>query len=211
MRAFLLAAGMGTRLLPLTENRPKCLMPVADTPLLEIWIRLLAHHGITDVLINTHHHAHKVDTFIEQLQSRVNLNITLVNEKKLLGSGGTVWKNRDFVRKEDDFIIAYADTLTNINLSKMMEYHRIYLKTGGILTMGLFHAQNPQACGIVELEKDRKILTFTEKPEKPASNLANGGIYMASTEIFNYFPRLESKDIFLDFGHHVLPSLTGRM
>ena len=212
MKAFLLAAGKGTRLRPLTEKTPKCLMPIGGKPLLEIWIRLLERHGITDVLINTHHLAHKVETFVKAFQRTVNINITTVYENKLLGSGGTVWANRDFVSDENDFLIAYSDNLTNINLSGMMRHHRRYLKKGGIFTMGVFHSPRPGECGIVELEKDQKIITFTEKPEKPASDLANGGIYMASRAVFDYFPGSgPMNDGVLDFGHHVLPQLTGHM
>jgi len=211
MKAFLLAAGKGTRLHPMTENTPKCLMPIGGKPLLEIWIRLLAHHGITDVLINTHHLARKVDAFIEAFQSTVSINISTVYEEQLLGSGGTVRAYRDFVGNEESFLIAYADNLTNINLSEMMRCHRSYLKKGGILTMGLFHASKPRECGIVELEKDQKIINFTEKPENPAGDLANGGIYMAAQAVFDYFPEPGAPDHVLDFGHHVLPRLRGRM
>jgi mannose-1-phosphate guanylyltransferase len=78
--------------------------------------------------------------------------------------------------------------------------------------MGLFHAPNPSACGIAELDSDQKILAFTEKPENPKSNLANAGIYMASQEIFECFPEAPSKPgSVMDFGQHVLPFLAGRM
>lgn len=79
--------------------------------------------------------------------------------------------------------------------------------------MALFRAPNPGACGIAELDSDQKILAFTEKPENPKSNLANAGIYMASQEIFEFFPStpLETSASVLDFGQHVLPLLAGRM
>lgn len=211
MKAFLLAAGKGTRLRPLTEKTPKCLVPIGHTPLLEIWIRLLAHHGVTDVLINTHHLASQVDAFIETLRPMVDINITTVHEEKLLGSGGTVRENRDFVENETSFLIAYADNLTNADLSKMMQRHRGHVGKGGILTMGLFRAPEPRECGIVELAKDQKIITFIEKPENPAGDLANAGIYMAARALFDDFPGFGSTDTVLDFGHHVLPRLEGRM
>jgi len=79
--------------------------------------------------------------------------------------------------------------------------------------MGLFHSPNPASCGIAELDSDQKIVAFSEKPEKPQSSLANAGIYMASREIFACFPAAppNPSGSVLDFGHHVLPLLAGRM
>jgi len=124
MKAFLLAAGEGTRLKPYTDTVPKCLMPINGKPLLEIWINLLESHGITDVLVNTHHQAEKVESFVKHIKSQAKVTITTVYEPRLLGSAGTVAAQRDFIIDNDDFIIAYADNLTNINLSNMIEFHR---------------------------------------------------------------------------------------
>jgi mannose-1-phosphate guanylyltransferase len=209
MKAFLLAAGKGTRLSPLTDSIPKCLVDIAGTPLLEIWIGLFERNSVKEVLINTHHLSEMVKNFLKSLQSPVN--IQTVHEKRLLGSGGTVLANRDFVNDQEDFIIAYADNLTNINLQDMVEHHRRFRRKGGILTMGLFHAPDPSACGIAELDSKRKIVAFTEKPINPASDLANGGIYVVSNEIFRFFPESVPEDSILDFGFHILPKLVGQM
>jgi len=209
MKAFLLAAGKGTRLSPLTDSTPKCLMAIDEKPLLEIWIDLFEQNGVTEVLINTHHLSEAVERFVESLHTPVN--IKTVYEKTLLGSGGTVLVNRNFVKNEENFIIAYADTLTNINLLDMVEHHRRFRKKGGIMTMGLFHAPDPSACGIAELDSEQKIVTFMEKPENPSGNLANGGIYVTSNEIFSFFPESVPNGSILDFGFHILPKLAGRM
>ncbi len=209
MKAFLLAAGKGTRLSPLTDRTPKCLMTIAGKPLIEIWINLLEKNGVTEVLINTHHLSEKVERFVESFHTSVK--ITTVYEKRLLGSGGTVLVNQPFVKDEKDFIIAYADTLTNMNLFDMAEHHRHIKRKGGILTMALFHAPDPSACGIAELDSEQKIITFVEKPENPSGSLANGGIYVASNEIFNFFPESVPDGSILDFGFHILPKLAGRM
>ncbi|MFO7558422.1 MAG: nucleotidyltransferase family protein [Desulfobacterales bacterium] len=209
MKAFLLAAGKGTRLSPLTDSTPKCLMTIAGKPLIEIWINLLEKNGVKEVLINTHHLSEKVERFVERLHTSVK--ITTVYEKTLLGSGGTVLVNQPFVKDEKDFIIAYADTLTNMNLFDMAEHHRHIKKKGGILTMALFHAPDPSACGIAELDLEQKIVTFVEKPENPSGSLANGGIYVASNEIFSFFPKSVPDGSILDFGFHILPELAGRM
>ncbi len=212
MKAFLLAAGKGTRLRPYTDKIPKCLMPIGETPLLEIWIALLARHGVEKVLINTGHLAEQVHRFVDRARRRYTIGIELVHEPRLLGSGGTLWENRGFVAGERDFVIAYADNLTDIDLSRMMRHHRRFRERGGVLTMALFHAPDPKACGIATLGEEGRIVSFEEKPRHPAGDLANGGVYVASGAVFDFFPTApHADDAVLDFGHHVLPRLAGRM
>jgi mannose-1-phosphate guanylyltransferase len=212
MKAFLLAAGKGTRLKPHTDTVPKCLIPIGGKPLLGMWLDHLSAQSIREVLINTHHHAHLVEAFVRGYRRRRDIRIVLRFEPELLGSAGTILHCRDFVDTEDDFMILYADNLTNVNLKRLAAFHRGCREKNGILTMGLFHSPDPASCGIAELGPDRKIVAFTEKPENPRSTLANAGIYMASREIFGYFPDAPPEPgSVLDFGHHVLPLLTGRM
>ena len=175
MKAFLLAAGKGTRLKPFTDRHPKCLVPIHGTPLLKIWIDLFERYGVSDVLINTHHHAAQVENFIRSARKQTPIGLHTVHEPTLRGSAGTLWDNRSFVAGRPDFIIAYADNLTNINLAKMIDFHRGFRSMGGVLTMGLIRAADPKACGIVTLDKADRIITFVEKPSDPESNLANGG------------------------------------
>jgi mannose-1-phosphate guanylyltransferase len=212
MKAFLLAAGKGTRLKPYTDAMPKCLIPIHGKPLLEIWLDHLRRQHIREVLINTHHHADQVAAFVRDYPYCRDIRIVLSHEPQLLGSAGTIQTCRDFVDSEADFMIIYADNLTNIDLNRFAAFHRCCRNKNGMLTMGLFHAPNPAACGIAELDADQKIVAFTEKPDKPRSDLANAGIYVASQEIFEYFPQAPSDpESVLDIGHHVLPLLTGRM
>jgi mannose-1-phosphate guanylyltransferase len=213
VRAILLAAGKGTRLKPFTDTVPKCLMPIHGKTLLEIWLDLFEKYGISDVLINTHHHSAKVEGFIEDIIKHRRIKIITSHERELLGSGGTVFANRDFVADTDDFIIAYADNLTDINLDKMIDSHRLFRSKGGIITIGLFRAPDPTSCGIVVFDEENRILDFTEKPINPKSNLANCGIYISTQEIFNYLDICmdKKKNGVLDFGFHVLPELAGKM
>lgn len=201
MKAFLLAAGKGTRLQPLTFHTPKCLIPVCGKPLIEYWFDLFELYGINDILINTSHLSEKVRDYINN-NSR-GLNITLAYEETLLGSGGTIKKNRDFVNGESCFFIFYADNLTNINLCKMLEFH---YENKRDFTLALFRVNNPRECGIVDLDNESNIISFTEKPENPASNLAFAGIMLGSSSLINYFP---DRDIF-DLGHDVLPRIAGK-
>lgn len=213
MKAFLLAAGKGTRLRPYTDSLPKCLIPIHGKPLLEIWIDLLKAHGIDRVLINTHHHAEQVEQAVERLSVQKAIGITTVFEPELLGSAGTLLANRDFVSRSEDFLIAYADNLTDINLSAMVAFHNAHKTTGKVLTMGLFRTPTPAACGIATLDSSHTITAFEEKPEKPESDLANAGIYVATYNVLEECREVRQhvRTKVFDFGFHVLPRLAGRM
>lgn len=201
-KAILLAAGLGTRLRPLTETTPKCLVPIGGKPLLAYWLELLRRHGITDVLINLHHLADQVRAFLDAQD--FGLRIHLFYEETLLGSAGTLLANRQWVEQEKAFLVAYADNLTKAHLGKLIAYHHQHDLP---LTMGLFETNRPRECGIAVLDAESTILAFEEKPEQPRSNLANAGIYVVSPDIFSVFD-----DAFpQDFGFHVLPKLVGRM
>lgn len=202
MKAFLIAAGEGTRLKPLTNKIPKCLIPINGTPLLEIWLKLFEKYNVRETLINLHHLPEFVFNYLKNYQGQVK--VTTFYEKNLLGSARTVAENRDFVKGEKAFFIIYADNLTNMNLKKMFEYH---LEKGIVLTMGLFRTSTPRECGIAEVNEDGIIVNFIEKPYRPQSNLANAGIYVASQDIFNYIPNKQ----YVDFGYDVLPNLLSKM
>jgi mannose-1-phosphate guanylyltransferase len=200
MKAFLLAAGMGTRLQPLTFHTPKCLVPICGKPLLEYWFDLFEIYRINDILINTSHLSEKVREYINS-HSR-ELKITLTYEETLLGSGGTIKKNRDFVEGEESFFIFYADNLTNINLGNMIKFHK---KNTREFTLAVFKVPNPRECGIVEMDEYSTVVSFIEKPENPASKLAFAGIMMSSPRLMDHFP---DRDVF-DLGHDVLPRIVG--
>lgn len=204
MKAFLLAAGLGTRLKPLTDITPKCLIPVSGKPLLYWWFQLFERHGVTEVLINTHYLSEQVSDYINYYNKTGKLLIHEFYEPVLLGSGGTVAANKGFVANEEIFLICYADNLTNTNLSAMTEFH---LSHNGTVTIGLFRANNPKQCGIIESDANGKIVGFIEKPQNPKSNLANAGIYVARKELFDLIPKKE----FIDFGNDILPQLIGQM
>ncbi len=200
MKAFLLAAGKGTRLRPLTLKTPKCLVPVNARPLIDYWLDLFELYGIDEVLINTSYLAETVDKYIKDYSR--GLSIKVVYEETLLGSGGTIKKNRDFVEGEDSFFVFYADNLTDINLHHMVDFHNTHQKD---LTLAVFKVPNPQECGIIEMDDDSSIISFIEKPEKPVSDLAFAGIMLSSSRLMDFFP---DKEVF-DLGHDVLPQVIG--
>lgn len=206
MKAFLLAAGFGTRLRPLTDTTPKCLIPVWGKPVMEWWLRLFAEHGVTEVLVNTHYLADQVRDFLHEWNTRCgNPMVTEYYEETLLGSGGTVAANRGFIGDDDNFLICYADDLTDVDLTAFQKFHQTH---NGILSMALFHTNRPRECGIATVDEAGRIIAFEEKPAQPVSNLANAGLYIARKSLFEYLPK--DKEL-LDFGKDVLPRLVGNM
>ncbi|MDD3920522.1 MAG: nucleotidyltransferase family protein [Eubacteriales bacterium] len=205
MKAFLLAAGLGTRLRPLTETTPKCLIPVCGKPLLAWWMELFLRHGVDTVLVNTHYLSAQVRAFLYAYNAaKTGVRIVEAYEPQLLGSGGTIKVNRAFIGADESFLICNADNLTDIDLSDLMTYHNTHT---GVITMALFRSDCPRQCGIAALDSTGRITEFTEKPEAPVSNLANAGVYIARKELFMHIP----ENGFCDLGKDVLPRLIGRM
>ncbi|MGE3508971.1 MAG: NDP-sugar synthase [Vicinamibacterales bacterium] len=203
MKAFLLAGGRGERLRPLTLSMPKCLVPVDREPILGIWLDLLARAGVSEVLVNVSQFPEQVAAFLASRSRRPR--VTLVPEPTPIGNAGTVAANRQFVEHESDFWILYSDNLTTVDLARIERFHRSHQ---GILTLGLFEAPDPRQAGIVSLDAAGCILQFDEKPEHPASTLANAGIYLARRELLDRIPTGEP---IVDFGMHVFPRLVGRL
>lgn len=202
MKAFLLAAGKGERLRPLTDTLPKCLVSIQSIPLLAIWLELCHRHGISEILVNTHSYPGVVKTFLREHSNGIGVHIT--EEEVLLGSAGTLLKNRNWVTDERDFWIFYGDVLTNMNLTHMLEFHR---HRNLIATMGVYEVTNPEQCGIVTVDSENVVQEFTEKPANPSSNLAFSGILVATPMIFDVMPHRIPADI----GFDVLPKLVGRI
>jgi mannose-1-phosphate guanylyltransferase len=204
MKAFLLAGGLGERLRPLTLTIPKCLVPICGVPILEIWLQACERHGITEVLLNVSQHPDKVEAFLAA-RGDGGTRVRLVVEERPAGNAGTVRANRAFVDGEESFWIIYSDNLTDMDLGRMLAFHR---ERDGILTMGLFHAPVPRAAGIVDLDASGRVVAFNEKPENPSSDLANAGLYLARAALLDHIPAGRP---LVDFGHDVLPHLVGRM
>lgn len=203
MRAFLLAAGKGMRLRPVTRRVPKCLVPIEGTTLLGIWFRLLQEHGVTSVLLNTHHLADQVSEYVES-HALPGLEVILSYEPKLLGTAGTVMAHRSFVKGEKNFFILYADNLTDMNLT---DFHDFHCRKSSPFTVGLFRTPHPESCGIATCDAEGRIVQFVEKPHNPSSNLANSGLYIAGPDVFDLIPRKP----FVDFGYDVLHLMIGKM
>ncbi len=202
MKAFLLAGGLGTRLRPLTDSTPKCLLPIQGIPMLQIWFALCWEYGIGEVLINVHSHGDAVRKFIEEYKD--GLKVRLFEETELLGSAGTVLANRDWIRKEGSFWVFYADVLTTTNLNEMLAFHN---SRSQIATIGVYEVPDPSRCGIVQVDDNGIVLDFVEKPKVPPGNLAFSGLMLATPALLDAIPDKSP----VDLGFHVLPQIVGRM
>jgi mannose-1-phosphate guanylyltransferase len=199
-----MAAGLGTRLRPLTDEMSKCLVPVAGRPLLDYWQASFLHHGIGEVLINVHAHPQQVRDWVAQRNAEGPVSWNIAEEPELFGSAGTLRANLKRMEEAPDFIVLYADNLSEVDLGELVRIHRA---RDAHFTMGLFETPYPSACGIATLEDDGIISAFEEKPKHPASNLANAGIYMIRSGSLDGVLRATDFDI----GHDILPRLVERM
>jgi mannose-1-phosphate guanylyltransferase len=200
VKAFLLAAGLGTRLRPLTDTVPKCLVEVGGRPMLDIWLDALAEAGVDEVLLNTHHLADQVRAHVTRRSG--GPAVRLLHEPVLLGSAGTLRANRSLVAGDELVLAINADNLTDADLPELVAAHR---RGGRVATLTVFRAPRPSECGIVEVT-DGVMTGFAEKPAQPRSDLANAGIYAFAPELLDEIPEPLPRDI----GFDLLPRLVGR-
>jgi mannose-1-phosphate guanylyltransferase len=203
-RALILAGGVGSRLRPLTDALPKCLVPIGGRPLLDYWVEALIAAGVAEARINTHAHADRVRAYIESVNARGRLRLAESHEPELLGSAGTIAANADLADGADRVLIIYADNLSDVDLRALLTFHGRHADP---MTMMLFRAADPRACGIVELDAEGRVISFVEKPERPASDLANSGLYVADSAAYREIAAMRAFDI----GLEVLPRFVGRM
>ena len=206
IRALLLAAGLGTRLQPITLKKPKCLMSIGGKPLLEHRLCKLESCGCTDTLVNTHYLAKQVDTFLDE-RPKTKLKVHSEYETELLGTAGTLIKNQSFFSNCTGLLI-HADNATDFDLVELINAHENRPKCC-LLTMLTFRSDNPQSCGIVEIDRQGIVEAFYEKVKNPPGNRANGAIYAFDSEFIDI---LNSFDIQpRDLSTEVLPKLIGKI
>jgi mannose-1-phosphate guanylyltransferase len=201
VKAFLLAAGIGSRLRPITDTVPKCMVTIDDRPLLDIWFDAFNRAGVDQVLLNLHH---LPDVVRRHVAARADPPaVHLVFEPELLGSAGTLLANRRWVADEGFFLVCNADNLTDFELRDLIDVHR----TGdAVATVTAFHSENPSAGGVLEVDDAGRMVGFTEKPPQPTSDLVNAGMYAFSLAVLDEI----RQDPPLDIGYHLLPALIGR-
>ena len=205
MRAILLAAGFGTRLKPLTDTVPKCLVPIQGKPLLQVWLDRLSNAGIGPFLVNTHYLSDEVEDFIQN--SPYKDNVMIVFEKILKGTAGTLIHNRDFFDGKDGLLI-HADNYCTENFLALIDAHNDRPEEC-LITMMIFSTDEPSLCGIVEVDKRGVVIGFHEKEKNPPGNLANGAVYVLSRE----FIEMLDKEFYnsSDFSTQILPKLVNKI
>ncbi|GLH77337.1 nucleotidyltransferase [Bradyrhizobium sp. SSBR45G] len=205
MRALLLAAGIGSRLRPLTNTTPKCLVRVHDRPLLDYWLDLVFEGGIERALLNTHWLAEQVRAHVAQ--SRWRDRIDLVHEDELLGTGGTVLANRAWFG-DQPFLVAHADNLTDFDVKGLLAAHRSR-PDGCIMTMLAFRTDDPSSCGILELDDQHRVIAFHEKVKNPPGNLANGAVYVFDNAVIGDIAALGKPVV--DLSTEIIPNYIRRI
>lgn len=201
MKAFLLAAGVGSRLRPITDTIPKCMVPIGGQPMLDIWLDAFDRVGVDEVLINLHH---LPDVVRHHLEARAGTpTVRAFYEPELLGSAGTLAANRAWVDGEEMFLVCYADNLTDFDLSLLVQAHR---EQRAIATLTVFHSERPSAGGVMELDATGTVVGFEEKPANPVSDLVNAGMYAFHPDVLSDLGGLLPGDI----GYDLLPRLVGR-
>jgi mannose-1-phosphate guanylyltransferase len=201
VKAVLLAAGVGSRLRPITDTIPKCMVAIAGRPLLDLWLDAFAAAGVDEVLINLHH---LPDVVRQHVGARTGFPaVRLVFEPQLLGSAGTLTANRRWLDSEDMFLTCNADNLTDFDLLSLIDEHT---ERGAIATLTAFHSDRPSAGGVLEVDAAGTMTGFAEKPSQPVSDLVNAGMYALHPSVLEEIDGPPPSDI----GYHLLPRLVGR-
>lgn len=194
MKAFILAAGYGTRLEPLTLAVPKPMVPIVNLPTMQHNLELLKKHRFSDVTANIHYYPEQIENYFGD-GSAFGVNLAYSFEEELLGTaGGVKWMAGKIARVNDAFLVLSSDALTCINLERMVEYHK---SKKALATIALARVPDVSEFGIVIQDPDGKVIGFQEKPkpEVAQSDLANAGIYIFEPEVLDLIP-----DGFYDFG-----------
>lgn len=201
MKAFILAAGAGTRLRPLTDTCPKPMLPVAGEPLLFHTLRWLRRYGVTDAALNLHH---LPDVVREGLGTgeRFGMRLSYSFEPKLLGTAGAVRRVADEDPEffDQTFAVIYGDLLLDLDLDRLLAFHQA---KRSLFTIALKRTTTPQSQGMIEVDADGRVRSFVEKPMVwEGGDTANAGVYLCEPEVIDYIP-----PGFSDFGHNVIPTL----
>lgn len=200
VRAYLMAAGLGTRLYPLTGLTSKPMVPILNRPVMEHLLLLLRRHGVTEVAANLHYHPEKIRSYFDDgAEFGVALRYNL--EERLLGTAGGANAFREFL-SGSTFLVMSGDGLTDIDLTAFLAAHKA---SGGVATMAVKEVDDPSLYGVVVHDDGMRVVGFQEKPrrEEALSTLCNCGIYAFKPRIFDYI----EPGAFVDWARDVFPAL----
>ncbi len=202
MKAVILAGGEGTRLRPLTSNSPKPMMPIANVPMMEHIVHLLAKHGFDDIVVTVAFLANHIRNYFGD-GSDFGVRMRYATEESPLGTAGSV---RNAMQERDEtFLVISGDVLTDVDLSRMAQAHR---DAQAFVSIGLKRVENPVEFGIVITRDDGTIERFLEKPTwgQVFSDTINTGIYVLEPGIFDFIPEGQV----VDFSGDVFPAVLER-
>lgn len=193
MKAMILCAGYGTRLGDLTKDLPKPLLRAGEHALVDYILWNLKQHGFGDVIINLHHQADKIREALRPWQNR-GVSISYSFENELLGTAGAVKKAEAFFANEEAFLVHYGDVVTDVDLAKMMEFHK---KCGALGTV-LVH-ERKRSNSALRFDRDFCVQEFVERPpeafwENIDKTWVNSGIMVFSPEVLKWIPESGPSD-----------------
>jgi len=197
---MLLAAGKGTRLWPLTERVPKCMVPLDGTPVLEYNIEWLRRYSVTEIIINLHHLPEAIRDYFGDGQ-KWGVRITYSPEPKPLGTAGGV-KQAAWFFDDSPFFVWYGDNLSTCNLNRLYQAHRA---KGGLATIALYYRGDPSQSGIVGLDQDDRVVRFLEKPrpDQVFSRWVSAGLFVLEPGVLDFIPQDDAPD----FGRDIFPAI----
>jgi NDP-sugar pyrophosphorylase family protein len=200
MKAFILAAGLGTLLRSLGLDLPKVMVPVGGKPLLEHHLELLKRQGIRELIVNLHYLPEKITSHFGD-GSRYGVRITYSREPELLGTAGAV-KKMESELLDGTFLVFYGDNLVRVEFAPLIEFHRAHKAE---VTVALFASPEPWTGGAVETDSNGRVLRFVEKPDpkQVSTNLISAGIFVVEPTVLKTIPAGQ----FYDFGKDVFPKL----
>ncbi len=200
MKAFILAAGLGTRLRSLGLDVPKVMVPIGGKPLLQHHLEMLRDQGIREFIVNLHHLPEKITDYFGD-GSRFGVSLAYSHEPQLLGTAGAVKKMEDDLRG-GTFLVMYGDNLVRLRFAPLLEFHRARKAWA---TVALFESAEPWTGGVVETEPNGRVRRFVEKPDRKeiSTNLISAGILVLEPAVLDAIPAGQ----FCDFGKDVLPKL----
>jgi mannose-1-phosphate guanylyltransferase len=208
MNVLLLAAGMGSRLRPITQTIPKCMVPILGRPLIDYWFELFQNcNNINKIFINTHHLPEPVRDYVQT--SPVTKKVTLLHEERLIGTGGTL--GALVVGLETaDLLVAHADNLTLFDINEFRMHHASR-PVECVGTMMTFNAEDPTCCGIVEVNAKGIVTSFHEKVSDPPGNLANAAIFLFDPKAFSIIAGVAKKKAVSDISLDIIPLLVNKL
>ena len=199
MKGMILAAGVGSRIDPLTRHIPKPMVPIVNRPAMEHIVELLARHGIRNIMVNLHYLADQIEGYFGD-GSKWGVNIQYSREDRLWGDAGSVKRCEEFF--DDTFMVVGGDDLADIDLTRLVRLHK---ERKALATIALSLVDDPSEYGIALVNERGRITRFLEKPrgEVMFSNTANTGVYVFEPEVFELIPR----GVAYGFGNNVFPKL----